>query len=87
MSFEILIQSRKDNAKQKEVGTAVKGEGFFWVKFRLGTTTVILSPHSPFLTHFMSCQIRCGTYEAALQQAIISSPTRKFQGYLQLFGR
>lgn len=41
------------------------------MKCRLEAKAVILSPLYPSMTHFMSCQIRLGIYEKALEQAII----------------
>lgn len=70
MSFEIDDSKRKHKAKQKKGGKCRKG-GFFWVKCRLEAKAVILHPLSSSMTHFMSCQIRRGTYEKALEQAII----------------
>lgn len=41
------------------------------MKCRLEAKAVILPPLSSSMTHFMSCQIRRGTYEKTLEQAII----------------
>ncbi len=63
--MKYLIQGGKDKAKQK------KGRKYRSVKSRLQARAVIPSPLAPSMTHFVSCQIRRGTHEKALEQAII----------------